>query len=687
VNAALIAKANASEVSADIDNLQGQIDQIVISAAEESVVAPEVAASRVSDTGVQYQTLKERLDTEFREVKSGAFKTIEGTPEYNIIDDYYVYAKSSWPASFGTTVYDTTSSYTDYIDVSEYESITYSAYLKISTSTYFGDVLYDENKTAVIGYLNTGATEDGFIERTIVIPPNVKYIRCSIPKALKNNFYFNYTLKRSAVSLVENETQRAQAAEQQLEKNIDVKISQSKDATRPLLVEMQSFFWGGMTMPAEISGNNCEFTFDCTSGDTIVTVIAADPVELNTITTSNWFCGWITYDGITYSICNLRKHSDTELKIYPPCSRTATGVKVGNAIFDGGTNNVGMHLSANGYKAYAQHIFNSNPRYCYVGNYIDRFMPEIDATNPFIKYGGQSYGDTTTLNRSNGWLQRYTRKAYRLGFYSSYTPHTTRTGVKWTVNVGGKKGYLETFINAIAGNIYDLPSDQYIHVTLTLDGVLKEDRVLTNTICQRICFEFSDAEVAELNIYSDKWAAVSGETYGFDVSNTTWWVTAEDSKDTLIPAGTVVAQEFDSWGVYHNEACATEMSRLIKENTGAYVPYENHSSGSKTSAWGKGWFYENVWKYHPGIALFDFVINDYNSMIAPTIPETIEGSDGTVYDNKLTSEEYCENMRTLIEMSKNNGIQPIICMATQHGNAMYYEFSQALIDSLSNRIE
>lgn len=60
---AALKRANKAEV--DVIDLQGQIDQIVISASAESVVAPEVAAARVGTDGTSYQTLKARLDAEY----------------------------------------------------------------------------------------------------------------------------------------------------------------------------------------------------------------------------------------------------------------------------------------------------------------------------------------------------------------------------------------------------------------------------------------------------------------------------------------------------------------------------------------------------------------------------------------------------------------------------------------------
>ena len=60
INAALDTKADKTTT----DSLQAQIDQIVISASAESVVAPEVAAARVGADGTSYNTLKARLDGE-----------------------------------------------------------------------------------------------------------------------------------------------------------------------------------------------------------------------------------------------------------------------------------------------------------------------------------------------------------------------------------------------------------------------------------------------------------------------------------------------------------------------------------------------------------------------------------------------------------------------------------------------
>ena len=84
-NAAVEAKADKTTTT----DLQNQIDQIVISASSEGVVAPEVAAARVGADSTSYQTLKARLDTEFTETNDKIAATKDNLLSY--CDDIYDY--------------------------------------------------------------------------------------------------------------------------------------------------------------------------------------------------------------------------------------------------------------------------------------------------------------------------------------------------------------------------------------------------------------------------------------------------------------------------------------------------------------------------------------------------------------------------------------------------------------------
>ena len=80
INTVLSGKANTSDVNSAVANLQGQIDQIVISASAEAVVAPEVTAARVGADSTSYNTLKARLDAENTAVKT-SIASVKGIAE------------------------------------------------------------------------------------------------------------------------------------------------------------------------------------------------------------------------------------------------------------------------------------------------------------------------------------------------------------------------------------------------------------------------------------------------------------------------------------------------------------------------------------------------------------------------------------------------------------------------------
>jgi hypothetical protein len=388
-------------------------------------------------------------------------------------------------------------------------------------------------------------------------------------------------------------------------------------------------------------------------------------------------------------VCNFRLKTGSTIEVYPALTENIVDGTLSTLMYDSGATYVGMHLTENGYKAYMQNLYAKNPKHCEVGRYVARFRADVDTTCPFVWYGGvitPAAYRFTTLNPSNAWFNRPTAKAYTYGFSTSYTPHTTKSGAYWEVNLGGRSGYLEAFIFAMAQGVLTLPSDQYVYVEVKIDGELVLSQTITDTICKRICVDYEKATTGRIEIYSNKWAAVEGQDYGFGLGRVTWWVNDLEFDTPLFPKGAVIAEEFDSWGVFHNGASGVELERLHNEATGVTVPFTNHSKGSQTSAWGMSWFYENVWKYNPSISIHDFGINDANS-IPGSLPATVEGPDGKEYNNRLTSAQYCDNMTLLSKLAISNGIQPIFMRNCLHGSTSYKTFSAALVDAMSVQVE
>ena len=464
----------------------------------------------------------------------------------------------------------------------------------------------------------------------------------------------------------------------------------AKETMKPLLVELcADFNWVSFNEVSAFSSSNEKFTtedgtnnayFNVTGseGDNYVTVASGGNAEISDLgDNTDWWGAVIGWGDGTYTACNARYRDASTIEVYPPLKQDISDGVLGNI-------KTGIHLSNLGYIAYAQAAFKANPKWCEKGAYLAKW-DYTDGKDVLHKFGGSAYLGLSALNLSPEFMDHYLVTRATLGFVSGYTPHTTRTGITWDATLDPtKRGYLEVFIGGTGTTAYiDYPEGQELTVEVYLDGELAYTRTKTNQICERMCFDYEGASTGQVKIYSDKWDLVDGNSYGFSVSRMTWWVNEIDHGTSLIPKFKTIAQMFDSWGTFDNERSAKELHRLQSAQSTVTTRYENHSLGSQTSAWGKAWFYENVEKYRPQVMLVDFLINDTNSTSTSGFPATVEGPDGTLYDNILTTDEYVANMHDLFDMAIANGIQPIMFgYALQGPN--YVTRWMALLDSARN---
>ena len=471
-------------------------------------------------------------------------------------------------------------------------------------------------------------------------------------------------------------------------KELEIESNNSKAVKKPLFLELSADYnWVANTEVPIFSatnerfaddttdGNNAYFKINGNKGDNFVTVIEGGNALISDITITDWWGAIISNDGVHYSACNAKYRDDNTIEIYPPLSENITDGELGNI-------RTGIHLSKRGYLGYAQKAFSLNPKWCEKGKPIAKFR--VGDTDKFIKFGGlSSLNLNAVTNMRNTFLCRYARTYSTLDFYNGWTPHETPTGIEWETELGGKSGYLELFVGGRNDSYIEYPDGYEIHIEVYINGVKTYEKIKKNQIVERICIDFEKANIGKIIIYSNKWSAINSGTYGFSFGPITWWENEKTYKrtDCIFEKYATVAQMFDSWGVFHGSATARELSRLQKEDCAVYVPWENHSKGSQTSAWGKGWFYENVLKYHPQYMIIDFLINDGNSTVTSGFPATVEGSDGTVYNNLISKDEYITNMIDLCKMAIANGIQPIVFGCCLHGGIDWYH---ALVDAQEN---
>lgn len=534
----------------------------------------------------------------------------------------------------------------------------------------------------------------------MTVTSDMAYIRTSTMTSRKNTTVKLKKTVQGKVYIELEDLNNAQAEIASEIENLESKIIMRKymvdSPLKPLLAEFASHFWCSAIQPNVFTSKNVVITVSGSAGSDELTASAISPDTLSISDIGEgWVGGVLSADGVSFSVCNFKYVSGSTIKIFPALKENISNGILSNYMYDA-ANYSGLHLTENGYKAFAQHLYEQNPKHCEVGKYVERFRPDLSDTtvSPFTWYGSDQITPGnyrfTTQNRYNEFFGRYSTRAYTLLLSTSYTPHTTKSGVYWDVDLKGASGYLEAYIFAIAegaSSTLKLPDDQYIHVEVTIDGEKVYDEPITDIICKRVIVDYENAHTARLEIYSNKWYPINNYGYGFGLGRVTWWVNEQEYlDDVMFPKGVVIAQEFDSWGVFHDGASGTEMERLHNNATGVSVPYTNHSLGDQTSAWGKAWFYENAWKYNPKISIHDFLINDTNSLTSG-IPSTIEGPDGTEYNNKLTSAQYAENMILLGKLATSNGIQPIFMRECINGQTGYYNFANALIDAMSRQVE
>ena len=460
---------------------------------------------------------------------------------------------------------------------------------------------------------------------------------------------------------------------------IDMSVQQkttSIAAKFPLIVDVSSeLSWTSMVLPASMYGKNCEYTVSGSIGSTVLTVSKSSGVELSEIDSTEWWGAVLSTNGIdNYEAYNARYKSDTEIEVYPALRSDVTNGVLANFMYDAGTTYAGMHLTERGYKAYAQYVYNANPKHAEKTSYIARWRADIDSASstdigPFIAYGGKRNVSVSSSNINPWVMNKLSQKSLNFGYVSGWGnkyAHSTKTGLKWeNIDLKNKTGYMELYLGGYVDG-FDYPNGYEINVDLYLDGVLAKHYEKESMVLERICWDFAGASTATLDIYFNNMGVINSSSVGFTLSRCTFWENSDTRNVPLIQKGATVTQNFDSWGVYQDSASAKEFSRLHNVASGETILYENHSKGSMTSDWCKENLDINVLQYKTDYALFDFAINDKNSQ-------------------SVTSEIYIENMKYVFYKCIENNIQPILIMPTVHGVA-YYGYGVYVFDLIDTHI-
>lgn len=183
INAVMADKANVSDVATVESNLQSQIDNIIEPVTEDA----EVINSRVGYDGQSYPTLKNRIDTEIRNVNNEM-------KNYFVDDICLQYGFVNGRLDTDGSVIDIS----DMLTIAEYVPVNYGDYIILSsdTSTYtLYRATYDSSYN-LIEYRQIDVTVASY---GWVIPEGTAYFKFSISRNVRNSNYHvtNYYKKKS----------------------------------------------------------------------------------------------------------------------------------------------------------------------------------------------------------------------------------------------------------------------------------------------------------------------------------------------------------------------------------------------------------------------------------------------------------------------------------------------------------
>lgn len=441
----------------------------------------------------------------------------------------------------------------------------------------------------------------------------------------------------------------------------------------PMYVDMVAGLWA----KKQVAGiSNTDF-FNVTAtadSDTLTVTGGANPSAL---TTTGWAAA-LLYDDGTCKQCIVVSNTDSTLTIFPKTEKAITNGKLAPMLSDS------QHLTELGYKAYAQIVWNANPKHCDKTEYADRWSPTTynNPTIPYTKLPGTPDPYPGTRGDYQYWTHCYNAHGISLIPYANYEAEK-EYGFYRDINLPAKDGYYEVFIGTVylpanASTFYK-PAGYEMYIEWYLDGEIVKQIIKNTNQLEQFCFDFEASNAtAKIKVYYKK---MRKETDTMSIGDSTIWINHGSYPDKLIPKYSTVGQLFDSWGEFWNGddvineilpgwtrtvtfsqgASGKAFRDLMSADMGFTMRYFNRSRSGATSRWAVRWFYETIAREKPDIMLTEFGINDYHTKdYGSQFVDEVDPYGGTIsMATPILADEFAENMAGLFRMAISCGIQPI----------------------------
>lgn len=334
----------------------------------------------------------------------------------------------------------------------------------------------------------------------------------------------------------------------------------------------------------------------------------------------------------------------------------------------------GQHLSDYGYRGYADMIYDYHKSLAHKDYKLYSFFPEDGGAIPFTAINGAVQGGFIP---STSIPQLYSLTTATINYSQIAVNHfviqqggVTDRGGEWTVNLGKKKGYCETWI----GINRSLPG--YAKINFYLDGVLKETKFVRGGV-QKLTFNYANASSGKLQIVT-----ADAQNTAIRIGKTIWYQTDLDTIPKAYQGGKIMFVG-DSWtqhrytGGNYLKSSPERFRARWQGDGGNASDVINVGRGGMTSSWGKYWFKYWLNLYHPQYVYIEFYINDSNSSgfvgDGSTTTWNFDSTDpygtGLDVDGKVTQQNWLDYIKWMKDTALAYGATPIILMPTPTASA------------------
>jgi len=369
---------------------------------------------------------------------------------------------------------------------------------------------------------------------------------------------------------------------------------------------------------ANFTNGDGQITVTGTTGATTLTINSVDVGAIGDY--SGEWGAIVTYDDGTRRTHTVLNASGSTLDVYPTLTSGVTAKPLGN-LFSSLT---GQHLTTLGYQALGRFLATRTKRDGWVHRAADRKLfttAGINFGTAFVLAGGLTTGGSiagTSINKglfqplnaningapSNAVLYTGPDRGHMNAMGArtvSVQAGTATNGATHTAALGGRSGYLETFV-AVAGEFSGTQGSK-ARVVVTVDSVELYNQLIAGLT--RIVVPFTAATTGVLSVTLETSAPTA-----IKIGPTHWWTWGTewgtvDPAAALFDAGARVAMLCDSWGVNGTNGLQTGLEAAL----GASLVV-NASVAGQTANWALANYDTLVHPYRPDYVVCDFLIND-----------------------------------------------------------------------------